>query len=307
MKRIQNKVAESRAALPVTAAYAALVCVAALLLEKGEWPAMVCVGVSAMLMMLLNNAHALIRVFSRMVSCSFLAMAVMCPWLLADMRVAGAQLCYALFFTFLFRAYQDKLAVGQVFYAFVAIGVASVCYSQVLFFVPLLWLLLFSNIMAGGWRTFSASVLGLLAPYWVLAAYHVYQHDLVAPTHFFDDIGRFGALFDYSCLTVHQLVAAAVVVLLCLTGVIHFYRTSFKDKIQARMYHEMFAALSLFTIVFIVLQPVSLPWLLPLLMVSASPLVGHFVALTQTRLTNACFVLMVAGVVAVAAYNLIFS
>lgn len=296
--------AESRSALPVVATYSALACLAAYVLGMADAVVLVCLFASAFLMMMLNNTHALIRIFSRMVSCAFLMMAVMCVRQFEHTEDAVVCLCYVLFFTFFFKAYQDKQAVGCVFYAFAMIGIMSVFSAQVLFFVPVLWLVLFSNIMAGGWRTLSASVLGLLAPYWVLAAHDLYCHDLDRLTGRLAGIDGFAAVADFSVLSIHELVSAAVVVLLCIIGVIHFYRTSYRDKIQVRMYHETFALLSLLTLLFIVLQPQNTHWLLPMLMVSSAPLVGHFVALTETRLTNAFFLLAVVGMVVLTAYNL---
>lgn len=297
--------AESRTALPVAAAYAALVGVSCFALGKALWLPAACVAVSAFLMMMLNNVHSLIRIFSRMISCSFLVLAVMCPWTLGDTGSAVVQLCYVLFFTFFMRAYQDKAAVGSVFYAFAMLGIASVFFNQILFFVPVLWIVLFANIMAGSWRTFCASILGLLTPYWFLAAIDIYNDDLDRLLQRLAGIDDFGRLADMAVLDEHQMVSAGVVVLLCLMGIIHFHRTSFKDKIQVRMYYEMFSLLSLLTIVFMVLQPQHCQVLQSMLLVSATPLIGHYIALTRTRLTNVSFVLMVVGIVAVTLYNLL--
>lgn len=278
---------------------------AAYVLGMVDAGALICLFLSAFLMMLLNNTHALIRIFSRMVSCAFLMMAVMCVKQFKHTEEAIVCLCYVLFFTFLFKAYQDKQAVGRVFYAFAMIGIMSVFHVQVLFFVPVLWIVLFSNIMAGGWRTLSASLLGLIAPYWALVAHDLYCHDLDRLVVRFTGFDIFGNLADFSVLTVHDTVSVTVVALLCIIGIIHFYRTSYRDKIQVRMYYESFAMLSLLTMLFIVLQPQNTQWLLLMLMVSTSPLIGHFVALTDTRLTNACFILTVVGMIAITAYNLL--
>lgn len=266
---------------------------------------MTCIGVSALLMMMLNNAHALIRIFSRMVSCTFLSLAVMCPWLMNSTGNAVVQLCYALFFTFFFRAYQDKAAVGSVFYAFAMIGIASLCFTQILFFVPFLWIFLFTNLMAGSVRTFLASVLGLLTPYWFSVANDIYKHNIDGIVQHFADIDKFGTLADMGQLTINQIITIAAVVLLCLMGIIHFHRTSYKDKIQVRMLHEMFSMLSLVSIVFMILQPQHSNELLSMLIVSASPLVGHYIALTKTKFTNISFGLIVIGIFALTMYNLL--
>ena len=74
MKRIQNRVAGSRIALPVTAVYALLVCLINHLVGQSLWLQLLLLAVSTLLMVQLNNINALIRIYSRMVSCSFLVL-----------------------------------------------------------------------------------------------------------------------------------------------------------------------------------------------------------------------------------------
>lgn len=49
---------------------------------------------------------------------------------------------------------------------FVAIGVASVFYVELMWLVPILWILLTTNVLAMSLRTFIASILGVALPYW---------------------------------------------------------------------------------------------------------------------------------------------
>ena len=81
LKRTQNKVAESRFTLSVVVAYAiAIWLVSGMLIpqlplttegiRQGAWIPFVCFMVSAYLMVELNNSNALIRIYSRTVSCS---------------------------------------------------------------------------------------------------------------------------------------------------------------------------------------------------------------------------------------------
>lgn len=118
VKRFQNKVAESRISLPITAVYALLVCLGCGFWEQQLWWQFAVLAVSSFLMMELNNANALIRIYSRMVSCSFIAFVVMAKFLLVSLPCGIVQLFFIAFFLFFFKAYQDKRATGTVFYAF---------------------------------------------------------------------------------------------------------------------------------------------------------------------------------------------
>ncbi len=73
-KTFQNKVAASRYALPITATLATLVWVAVGLLVSNIWVQFAFTIISTLLMVELNNRNSLMRTYSRMVSCSFLAL-----------------------------------------------------------------------------------------------------------------------------------------------------------------------------------------------------------------------------------------
>lgn len=291
-------------ALPVTALYALLACASAGFWEKSMIAQFAILVVSSYMMLELNNANALIRIYSRMVSCSYLMFAVMADFLFVSLPHSVVQLCFIAFLLLLFRAYQDKRAVGMVFYAFAMIGVASMFFPQLLFFVPVAWVLLFTNIMAGSVRTYFASVLGLLMPYWFAVGYCLYIGRLSLVTSLIPELWQFGPVLDLAAIDGRRLMTAAIVLVVALTGIIHFHRTSYKDKIRTRLLFETFSTFFLLALLFMLLQPQHFDFLLGIMIVCASPHVGHFVALTNSRFTNAWFVCMLAGVLAMTFYNI---
>ena len=293
-KRFQNRVAESRMALPATCIYALCMSVIGCELSNQLAIHIGLLAITSVLMMELNNANALIRIYSRMVSCSFLVLAVMSQFLFADLKCGIAQACYVAFFLFFFSAYQSPSAVGRIFYAFVMLGIASMLFPQLVFFVPLIWLLLCTNIMVGSIRMLVASLLGLTMPYWFWAAYLAYTdiHRLnIIPEHFVS-LFSFCPLSAWHDVPMGQVLTTAFVVLVSLIGIINFRLNNYKDKIRTRMLFEIFTIMSLCTILFIVLQPTLLHHLLGLLIVCTAPMAGHYIALTHSRMSNISFVLM---------------
>ena len=113
IKRTQNKIAESRTTLPVVVSYAILIWMAAGLLTHNWWIQFACFLVSSYLMVELNNQNALIRIYSRMVSCSFLVLSCAGNFLFPSLEVALGQLCFICFLLLLFRTYQDKASPGD--------------------------------------------------------------------------------------------------------------------------------------------------------------------------------------------------
>lgn len=281
--------AESRWALPLTIVYALLVWTVADVTKADAlgWQA-VMVGVSTLLMALINNVHALLRIYSRMVSCSFLVMATATlPLFVEHWEVAVVQLSWVLFFICFLYTYQDRESTGWSFYAFLSLGVGVLVWPLLLLLVPLLWLLMGVRLMSLSPRTFFASLLGLTVPFWTV----------LCATPFFPTLdvkGRFLVSFTDSWKGVGQLSAhtttdwlfLGMLTLLGGVGVVHFLRNAYQDKIRTRMIYELFIVLFFFTLIAAFLLPRQSNYLMALTTVTASTLVGHFVALTHTRWTN---------------------
>ena len=106
---------------------------------------------------------------------------------------------------------------------------------------------------------------------------------------------EFKSMFD----VVIQLGAILAVV-----GMIHFRLNNYKDKIRTRMLFEIFSVLALAAIVFMILQPQHIDYLLALLIVSPSPMIGHYIALTNTFITNISFYVMLVVALIITCVNL---
>lgn len=286
------------------AVYTILVYVACGLTENRMWIQFACLTGATLLMVELNNRNALIRVYSRMVSCSFLALSGMACFLFPSVQAALVQLCFCAFYVLLFRAYQDKKATGWIFYAFLCIGIISTIFVQILYYVPVFWILMIFNVLSFSSKTFWASILGLITPYWFLGGYYLYDQNLDGFIAHWVELGQFQPLFDYSHVTVQQAVTFFFFVILAFTGSVHFLRNSFNDKIRTRMLYEVFITVDACSIVFIVLQPQHYHSLLPVIIASTAPLTGHYIALTRTLITNISFYVIALATLAITAFNL---
>lgn len=302
-KHIQNRVAKSRWALPLTGVYAALIWLACGLLTQQWWIQLACFGVSAFLMVIFNNINALIRIYSRMVSCVFLVLSCAACFLFDSMKGGITQLCVITAYITLFRCYQDKQSPGWMYYTYLCIGLASTLFVQILYFVPFLWLLTVTQLNAMSGRSFMASLLGLLTPYWFAAGWFVWQGNISVFANHFMALVQFQTLGDYSGVTLSQLLVFALTVILAITGTIHFWRNSHNDKIRTRQFFGFFIAMVLLSTIFLILQPQHIDVLLRLLIINTSPLIAHFIALTHTKWTNAAFWAIVVVCLFVTAFN----
>lgn len=303
-KRIQNKIAESRWALPICAAYTIFVCLISGLFAEGIWLQLAITALATLLMVELNNSNALIRIYSRMVSCSFLVLTMMSPHQIEPTDGSLITLCCVAFFVALCHAYQDKTATGWVMIAFTAIGVASTVWIQVLFFVPILWIVLAANILAFSLRTFVSSILGLAMPYWFMSAYYLNKGDITPIGNHFAEIATFGQPLLFADISLADVLPLSFIALLSVVGIIHFLNSSYKDKIRTRMIFEMFIVVTIAAMIFILLQPQHTNMIMRMLIVSASPLIGHFIALTSTKITNIATLAFIAIAIVITAYNI---
>ena len=304
IKRTQNRIAESRWALPICAAYTLLICLISGLFSEGIWAQLALTAIATLLMVELNNRNSLIRIYSRMVSCSFLVMTMMTPHKIESIDGCIVSMCFVTFYLALCNAYQDKKATGYVLWAFAAIGVASIVWIQILLFIPVLWVLTATNILAMSLRTFVASILGVIMPYWFLSAYYIYIGDIMPIVDHIATIANFEPLFIYKNCSINDFLPLWFIILLAITGSIHFLRTSYKDKIRTRMIYEMFITMTVATIVLILLQPQHANIATHLLIISTAPLIGHFLALTSTKITNIASLAIMATALVITALNL---
>lgn len=137
MKRLQNKVSDSKLSLPITSVYAIGVWVLAGLIQEAWWIQFGCFTLSVYLMAVLNNSNALIRIHSRMVSCSFIILTCTACFLFASLHEAVCTMLMAATYVVLFQTYQDKEAPGLTFYSFLLLGLSSLVDIQIICLLPL--------------------------------------------------------------------------------------------------------------------------------------------------------------------------
>lgn len=302
-KRFQNTVTESKAMLPLSAAVAAASCYQAGLVQQGLWMQLVCLVVAVVLLMELNSTNQLIRVVSQSTASMFLLLMSASIFLFPDIQAIIMQLCMvALYFT-LFHCRLHNESPGWTFYGFFCLGLASMAFVQVLYYVPILWLLMATCLRALNAKTFWASVMGVVAPHWLGGPLIVYFFGTEMALEHFRQLWSFAPLGDYSMLGEHEWLAVGWTVLLALVGIIHYWSHGYQDKTRTRLLHEVFVVVDLLTIAFLALQPQHCHLLLAIIIVNTSPLIAHYLTLTHTWLTNISFHLIIIVTLAIIAYN----
>ena len=291
MKRIQNIVAESRRTLPITATYAVIVWLLAGLIGQGRWLQFACFVLSVYLMMQLNNENLLIRVFSRMVSVSYILLSCAALFLFDSLSGAFFQPALIASIFCLFKTYQDRSSAGWTYYTFLFLGLGSLLDVHALYLLPVFWLIMILSVYSFSWRTFMASLLGTVTPYWFTLAWYAWQGegDISPWLQHFAEFANLQLPFSYSVLSLQHFMLITFFFLLFLLGAIHFVVTSYKDKIRVRQMYYSLIVLMIFSCILLILQPQLYHLSFHIMLISVSPIIGHFISLTSTRLTNILF------------------
>lgn len=305
-KRLQNRIAESRSALPFFSFYGIAVWLlfAWLIGPLGILPNFIIFVLATYFMVELNNRNTLLRTYSRMVSCSYIILMMMFPNMILDIKMQAVQLCFIIFYAVLFKTYQNRYSQAHIFFAYFVLGCASLVSPSVLILIPIIWILNITCLMSFTGKSFFASLLGLLAPYWIIMPYIIYKggieelyegalslYDSIVTFKGFDVIDVVSSI---SAIVKHPLSLCFTFVLLYLViSIAHYIKESYYDKIQVRMLYTIFIVMTLVILMFIIAGA-----LIPsyfgntahvfkyLLIVNASPLIAHFITFTNSKTSN---------------------
>ncbi len=302
-KRLQNTVTESKALMPVAATIAAAACYLTGLVEQELWMQLVCLAVSTILLLELNSANQLLRVNSQATAATYLLLVATAIFLFPKIENSIMQLCIVALYYMLFHCKLHDESPGWVFYGFFCLGLASMVFVQVLYYVPVIWVLMASCLRAFNAKTFWASIIGLATPYWLGGPFIIFfQGGDVVASHF-RPLWEFLPLADFNGVGEHEWLAIGWTVTLTVIGVVHYLNSGYQDKIRTRLLHEIFITVDIVTLIFLILQPQHYELLLGIMIVNTSPLIAHYMTLTHTWLTNITFQIIVIITLAIIAYN----
>lgn len=302
MKRFQNRVAESSLSLPVSSVVSILIWFAAGLVTRELWVPLLLMGFTTYLVAEMNNRNALLRIRSRMMSCVYLFLATMQMTMVSNWQLSVVQTITALCVYLLLFCYKNKTMVSNIFCMSILLSAGSIMWVPLLYFLPVLIVLLCVPLYAISIKAVSAIVMGLVLPYWSLIPYFIYVGNTNWLNRHFAPLYDGDALFNYSSVTIGQTVYFGLLVLLFLIGWVHFVRTSYKDKLKTRTLYDVFVALAVFFVVVTLVAPIHADYTLSMLSVAVTPVAAHYFSLTNTRLTNIVFVIALVIVVTATAF-----
>ena len=293
--RFQNKVATSGFTLPVAALVDTLIWAAIGPMSQIKVYCWLCCAICSYLLVEFNNANALLRVRSRLTTSTFLLGIGSFPFLHESLDALSVTFFMLGCYYFLFRSYQESNSSPNIYHAFVSLGIACLIHPLLLCFIPFVYWSMIAYLRSFSFKTFCASLLGILTPFWFYGAYLIYIQDYTEVITKLQNVLFFSlpSWNDYLSLDITRLSAFLLIFVLGLIGTIHALKTSYNDKIRTRMQFYTLILFETVILLFLLAQPQQFDLFMALLTLTSAPVIAHFFALTSYRITNILFILSI--------------
>ena len=301
---LQNRIAESRLTLPLSVVlFVAARCVQGVGVYLSSAVAMLLCLVTAAVMLQTNVWLQVLRVRSRLSESLWLLMAAAMPDLYGPGAPVVCALCLAASLGLLLCCYQRHDSVSLVFHSFLFLGVGSLFAPVMLFLAVLFYIFLATLMRAFTWKGLWAGIVGLLTPYWCWVAWEACLGDVSRVTYHVLMLWLGAIPWDGLSLlpSVRLLPVWCLLAFFSLTGIIHYMRKRYDDKIRTRMMLYVYVYVTIFLHVAFLLLPGQRHEVLAMMAVSVSPLLAHYWALTRGRVGQIVLIVSLVAWLAVLA------
>lgn len=256
---------------------------------------------TAFLLLLFNNAYSLIRVRTTLHLFFYFLMIASFPYFYSLQVGNLIAPLFSIALYFLFGSYQKQEPVIYVFYGMLFIGLGSLLFSQLLFFILPFYIAVYS-FKALTARTFFSGLVGATVPYWFYFGHAFFYGKMDSFYASFLSLKNFDPI-DYSAISISYWVFIGFVLFLLLISVISYFINSYQDKIRTRIYMNVLVFIGLLIVVLIFLQPQFVGISFQLLLPISAILAAHLFKLTNNKASRFLLSIMVCLFIIVGVYN----
>ncbi len=247
------------------------------------------VTVTATLIVMLNNQYQIIRERTKLTFFFpiFFSTCTLIGLLPYTYSLAGLCIVAAIFP--LFFSYQKENATVDTFNSAILFSIASLLNIHLLLCIPLFYWG-FYQFRSLNWKTFFASLLGFMAPYWVIIGYYLVigKSELVSfPADSF--ITDFHHSTDF---TWHVAILLIITLTSSIIAFIQILTNSYHCKIQARIFLQFTVWLQIICLLLTYLYPKESLLYIYLFFLSATPLLAHLFTLVHNWFVSLLFYLL---------------
>lgn len=299
--KFQTDMAKGRFTFPV----AILLCLFLRIITGNEWQDVINLSVCALTAYLLievNTAFTLIRTRSTLHVSFYVFLSTACLFLHSFRYTVFVPPAFLIAIYQLFDSYESPHPEGSIFHAFFFIGLGSLLFPQLLYFVPLFYsgMIGFRSLSL---KSFFAGLIGLSVPYWLFFGYtfcydkmNLFYHPLQELVHF--------QPIRYGTLGADRILSGGIITLISLVGSVHYFHVSYLDKVRTRIFLSFLITVEVWIYSIGILQPQHFDILLQMQLIVGSVLTGHLFTLTHNRFTGIFFIITFVLLLVLTIYNL---
>ncbi|MDR2915504.1 MAG: DUF6427 family protein [Tannerella sp.] len=236
---------------------------------------------TAFVMQRISDIEMLIRERTRLPFMLFMLLISTNAGLLPFREVSVVLLCLVFMIYELFNSYQSPEATGKLFNAGVLVGTAGLFMPQVLWFVPLLWIGMY-QFRSLSFRSFMASLIGLLIIYWFVLAWCVWKHDFSMFVSLFSSLMDF-ELFSIAISFQYYQIGFIGIVLLLIMALFHIKIDAFNNSVRVRQMLFFLLNMSVWSLILIFLYGNSADSFSAILYLPGSVLIAYFLESMHNR------------------------
>ena len=301
LNKFQTQVATGRFTLPVVI----LICLLLWGITFQEWDELISLIITALIgyvMIESNTAFTLIRTRTALPVCIYGWIATSLLFLHPFNWGNFIPLAFILAIYQLFCSYESSSPINSIYHAFLFISLGSLILPQFIVFALLFWIGMIPFRAMNG-KSFIASLIGLITPYWFLFGYAFYSDQMSSFLIPLQEMIHFHPI-DYSILSLEEIISWTIITLWLIISSIHYKWISHKDRTRTRIYHSFLAYTGWWTTFLSILQPVYLQVWMPIQLICTAFLCGHLFTLTRNRFSGILFVVTFVIFILLMSFNL---
>jgi hypothetical protein len=195
--------------------------------------------------------------------------------------------CFILALYQLYASYHISDSYKQAFNWGFLLGVGALVWSPLLWLLPLFWYGMYHLRSLSG-RSFGASFVGVITPFWLVLGVCARQHDY----QLFHDMVQSFIQFDLNIWGggIYAILSVSCVFVLTLVSSFHIFLNEFRDNERTRQYLSLTFVIAIYTFCFSLLFEGSANAFLFLNAVTASILVSHFFTVNWNKWLRLLFI-----------------
>ena len=250
--KFQTDMAKGRFTFPV----AILICLLLRIITGNEWQdvinLLVC-ALTAYLLIEINTAFTLIRTRSTLHVSFYIFLSTTCLFLHSFQYAVFVPLAFLIATSQLFSSYESPYPAGSIFHAFFFIGLGSLLFPQLLYFVPLFYLGMIS-FRSLSLKSFFAGLTGLCMPYWLFFGYAFYYDKMNLFYHPLQELIHFQPI-SYGTLGMDRIISCGIITLISLVSSVHYFHVSYLDKVRTHIFLSFLITVEAWIYLLGILQP----------------------------------------------------